>query len=165
MIKKKPGQSSLVPGQRWSARRKREIVLRLLRGESLEAVSREIGVEVYRLEAWRDRALNGIDLALKDWQDDPLMGELNAAMKHFGNSRWKWSCCGKRMNCIALSGGGDRRSERLDLPFHRSAVWGEACLCGIGAAAVDLLCPPNIGAGTAAAEARSQDRVVGRNVT
>jgi len=83
-MKKKPGQGSLGPGQRWSARRKREIVLRLLRGESLEAVSREIGVEVYRLEAWRDRALNGIDLALKDRQDDPLMGELNAAMKHIG---------------------------------------------------------------------------------
>ena len=31
--------------QRWSAARKREIVLRLLRGESLDAVSREIGVE------------------------------------------------------------------------------------------------------------------------
>ena len=40
--------------QRWSAVRKREIVLRLLRGESLDAVSREIGVEVYRLERWRD---------------------------------------------------------------------------------------------------------------
>jgi transposase-like protein len=43
--------------QRWSAARKREVVLRLLRGESLDAVSREIGVEVYRLERWRDKAL------------------------------------------------------------------------------------------------------------
>jgi transposase-like protein len=30
--------------QRWSAARKREVVLRLLRGEALEAVSREVGV-------------------------------------------------------------------------------------------------------------------------
>jgi transposase-like protein len=39
--------------QHWSAARKREVVLRLLRGGSLDAVSREIGVEVYRLERWR----------------------------------------------------------------------------------------------------------------
>jgi len=40
----------LLPGQRWSAGRKREVVLRLLRGESLDALSREVGVEIYRLE-------------------------------------------------------------------------------------------------------------------
>ena len=41
--------------QRWSAARKREVVLRLLRGELIDAISREIGVEPYRLERWRDR--------------------------------------------------------------------------------------------------------------
>ena len=40
----------LAPGQRWSVGRKRDVVLRLLRGESLEALSREVGVEIYRLE-------------------------------------------------------------------------------------------------------------------
>ena len=33
------GAGSLAPGQRWSASRKRDVVLRLLRGESLEALS------------------------------------------------------------------------------------------------------------------------------
>ena len=42
------GAGSLAPGQRWSASRKRDVVLRLLRGESLEALSRETGVEIYR---------------------------------------------------------------------------------------------------------------------
>lgn len=42
---------------RWSARRKMEAVLRLLRGESLEAVSRELRVEAHRLAAWRDEFL------------------------------------------------------------------------------------------------------------
>ena len=42
------GAGSLAPGQRWSASRKRDVVLRLLRGESLEALSREAGVEIYR---------------------------------------------------------------------------------------------------------------------
>ena len=36
------------------------MVLRLLCGESLAAVSREVGVEVYRLEAWKTRALAGL---------------------------------------------------------------------------------------------------------
>jgi transposase-like protein len=47
--------------QRWSAARKREIVLRLLRGESLDAVSREIGVEPYRLERWPACCTDGRD--------------------------------------------------------------------------------------------------------
>ena len=37
------GSGALAPGQRWSASRKRDVVLRLLRGESLEMVSREVG--------------------------------------------------------------------------------------------------------------------------
>jgi hypothetical protein len=45
------------PVQRWSAARKRDVVLRLLRGESIEAVSRQIGIEPFRLEQWRERAL------------------------------------------------------------------------------------------------------------
>ena len=58
------GAGSLAPGQRWSASRKRDVVLRLLRGESLEALSREAGVEIYRLDAWRERAMAGLELGL-----------------------------------------------------------------------------------------------------
>lgn len=36
----------LLPGRRWSAGRQREVVLRMLRGESLDALSRELGVEI-----------------------------------------------------------------------------------------------------------------------
>ena len=54
----------LAPGQRWSVGRKRDVVLRLLRGESLEALSREVGVEIYRLEDWRDRAVAGLERGL-----------------------------------------------------------------------------------------------------
>ena len=39
---------------RWSANRKIDVVMRLLRGEPLEDVSRQVGVEVHRLAAWRD---------------------------------------------------------------------------------------------------------------
>jgi len=75
----------LGPGQRWSARRKREVVLRLLRGESLEALSRELGVELYRLEQWRERALTGLEGVLKDRDEDhPVHAELDAAKRHIG---------------------------------------------------------------------------------
>lgn len=72
------------PGQRWSASRKREVVFRLFRGESLDAVSRELGVELYRLEDWRERVLGGIDLALKEREGEPLQAELDVAKRHIG---------------------------------------------------------------------------------
>lgn len=74
----------LAPGQRWSVMRKREVVLRLLRGESLEALSRELAVEIHRLQRWRDRALSGIDESLREREGDPLQGELDAAIKRVG---------------------------------------------------------------------------------
>ncbi len=77
-------QGPLGPKQRWSVRRKREVVLRLLSGEPLEALSREAGVEVYRLEQWRDKALDGMDVALKDRSGEPLADELDAAKRHIG---------------------------------------------------------------------------------
>lgn len=77
-------QGPLGPNQRWSARRKREVVLRLLHGEPLDAVSRDVGVEVYRLEQWRDKALLGIDEALKDRAGEPLQKELDEAMRRIG---------------------------------------------------------------------------------
>ena len=78
------GSGALAPGQRWSASRKRDVVLRLLRGESLDAVSREVGLEVYRLEAWKARALAGIELGLKAQGGEPLAAELDAAKRHIG---------------------------------------------------------------------------------
>jgi hypothetical protein len=75
---------ALAPGQRWSAGRKREVVLRILRGESLDALSRELGLEIYRLEQWRERAMSGIEAGLKDREDDPLSREFDAAKRHIG---------------------------------------------------------------------------------
>ena len=78
----KPGPKAI---QRWSATRKREIVIRLLRGESLDAVSREIGIEPYRLERWRDKALAAMDAGLKERaDDDPVQAGLAAAHQRVG---------------------------------------------------------------------------------
>ena len=78
------GAGALAPGQRWSASRKRDVVLRLLRGESLEALSREAGVEIYRLDAWRARAMAGLELGLKDRHGEPVAEVLDAAKRHIG---------------------------------------------------------------------------------
>ena len=82
-----PGQGGAWPlaqGQRWTAPRKREVVLRILRGEPMELLSRELGIELYRLEKWRDTALAGMEEALKTRNGDPLKGELDNAMKRLG---------------------------------------------------------------------------------
>jgi transposase len=86
-----PGVSStggaaqaLAPGQRWSVARKREVVLRILRGESIDALSRELGVEIYRLERWREDALSGIDNGLKKRKNKPIKGELSEAIRRIG---------------------------------------------------------------------------------
>jgi transposase len=55
---------------RWSAGKKLEAVLRLLRGEPLETRSRELGVEAHRLVAWRDDVLEGGKEALKGQRPD-----------------------------------------------------------------------------------------------
>ena len=55
---------------RWSAAKKTEAVLRLLRGEPLEVLSRELGVEAHRLAAWRDDFLEGGKDALKGQRPD-----------------------------------------------------------------------------------------------
>lgn len=80
----RPGIGALGPGQRWSAGRKRDVVLRLLRGESAELLSRELGVPLYKLEQWRTKADAALDGALKERETDTATGELAAAMQRIG---------------------------------------------------------------------------------
>jgi transposase len=77
-----PGAAAEV--KRWSAGRKKEVVLRLLRGEPVDAISREVSVPIYKLEQWRDRALAGIDAGLKERENDPLERQLDEANRRLG---------------------------------------------------------------------------------
>ena len=74
----------LMAGQRWSVTRKREVVLRLLRGEAAEDLSRELGVPLYKLEHWRQKAEAALDGALKEREADAVSGELATAMRRIG---------------------------------------------------------------------------------
>ena len=79
-----PRIGPLAPGQRWSVARKREVVLRLLRGESGELLSRELGVPIFKLEQWRQKAEAALDGALKEREADTASTELAAAMQRIG---------------------------------------------------------------------------------
>jgi hypothetical protein len=70
--------------KRWSAGRKKEVVLRLLRGEPVDAISREVSVPIFKLEQWRDRALAGIDAGLKERENDPVVQQLDDANRRIG---------------------------------------------------------------------------------
>ena len=58
------GAAVLGRGGRMSRQRKRDAVLRLLRGEDLEIVSRSLGVTAATLSGWRDAFLAGGEASL-----------------------------------------------------------------------------------------------------
>ena len=64
------------PEQRFSAQRKLAAATRLLRGEPLETLARELNVTVARLTEWRDRALVGAEAAMKERERDGRDEEL-----------------------------------------------------------------------------------------
>lgn len=67
---KKPGH-----GGRMSRRRKKEAVLRLLRGDDLEMLSRELGVTAATLSGWQEAFLSGGEASLAIRQIDGEMLE------------------------------------------------------------------------------------------
>ena len=64
------------PSQRFSAKRKLRAVNRLLRGDPLELVARELNVTAARLSEWRDRALLAAEAALKERERDDRDDEI-----------------------------------------------------------------------------------------
>jgi hypothetical protein len=64
------GSASRQDKGRWSSQRKTEVVLRLLRGETLDALSRELGVSSARLAEWRDEAIAAMQAGLQSREPD-----------------------------------------------------------------------------------------------
>src|SRR5215218_8088016 len=84
-----PGSGAAVLGRggRMSRQRKTAAVLRLLRGEDLETVSRELGVTAATLTSWHDAFLAGGEAALtsraatgEELESDRLKARLGAAL-------------------------------------------------------------------------------------
>src|SRR4051794_11621781 len=70
------GGGGPAPRRRMSAGRKREAVLRLLRGEDLELVSRELGVTAAELSGWREAFLAAGEVSLKSRPADARDAEI-----------------------------------------------------------------------------------------
>jgi hypothetical protein len=70
--------------ERWSAKRKTEVVLRLIRGEPLDEVSRETQVPAHQLEEWQRRFLEGGQRGLRN-RRDPEERELTLAKAKIGD--------------------------------------------------------------------------------
>ncbi len=74
----------LEAGQRWTVSHKCVATLRLLRGGPVELLSWEMGVDIFRLEACRDKALAGINASSKERKGAPVKAELDFTMKRIG---------------------------------------------------------------------------------
>ena len=69
---------------RFTSRRKTETVLRLLRGEELDALSRELGVTAATLAQWRERFLAAGQASLKSRPADDRDEEIHRLQAKVG---------------------------------------------------------------------------------
>ncbi len=74
---------------RWSVKKKAELVLRLLRGEDIETVSREVKVPAFELIRWRDEFLEGGTEALRKKPRTETEKALRAAQAKVGELTMK----------------------------------------------------------------------------
>ena len=73
------------PRRRMSARRKQETVLRLLRGEDLELLSRQLGVTAADLSGWRGAFLAAGEVSLKTRPADARDAEIGRLKEKVGD--------------------------------------------------------------------------------
>ena len=72
--------------ERFSAQQKTEVVLRLLRGEEIDLLARELKVPAARLAAWRDTFLSGGQEAMKQQPHDARDREIARLREKLGES-------------------------------------------------------------------------------
>ena len=85
---------------RWSSRRKTEIVLRILRGETLDALSREVGVTTAKLAAWRDEALAAMQAGLQSRDADHRDGFIHDLKAKVGDQAMQIELLEKKIDIL-----------------------------------------------------------------
>src|SRR3954454_11623048 len=108
-----PKTSTKTDGQnrgRFSARRKTEPILRLLRGEDLDALSRELGVIASTLSSWRDSFLDGGTAAMKSRPADDRDEEISRLRAKVGQLTMDVELLGTK--CLHLESGRPFASRR-----------------------------------------------------
>lgn len=83
--KEKPQPARELP-ERWSANLKSEVVLRLIKGEDLSAMSREVQVPAHEIEEWRRVFLEAATQGLRRRGGDPLEQDLRRTQAKLGET-------------------------------------------------------------------------------
>ena len=108
------GAAALGRGGRMSRQRKRDAVLRLLRGEDLDTVSRALGVTAATLSGWRDAFLDGGEANLASKPADGEERESDRLKARLGEMLLKTELLEQKI--ALLEGGGSplarKRSRR-----------------------------------------------------
>lgn len=88
-----------------SAKQKEETVLRLLGGENINELSRELKISVTEIEDWKRRFLIGAREGLKSHGKDPVEKELEMAKKTIGELTMELNLHKKKENWIKYRNG------------------------------------------------------------
>ena len=150
---------------RFSSRKQMDVVLRVLRGEDLDLVSREVGITAAKLSEWRDQFVASGQAGLKSRAADDRDDEVARLKALVGDltMRLELSRVAPSSGCevASLWPPGGRRDEPHPVAFHAAAVWCGPGLSGMGPEPVDVLSAANPRRGTSghARQTRPQDRV------
>ena len=133
---------ALVGTGRWSARRKVSVVIEVLKGESLESLSRRHGVTAAKLSQWRDDFVAGGEARLKH-------REVTSRARTRGRSSASWRISPPTRRCwprrfdtwrpAALWAGGGRSDASRDFALHPPAVRHRPRHARVAGAALDGL--------------------------
>jgi hypothetical protein len=132
---------------RFSARQKTEVVLRLLRGEALNLLSRELGIPAARLAAWCEAFLEAGQEALKKPPLDSRDREIGRLRKKLGEATMAMELLREQLERLETShplrSRGARPCARLPRPPLGSPMaWRMSAACGASHA------PPSPGSDT-----------------
>ena len=143
-------------GGRFSAGRKREVVLRLLRGEDLESVSRAVGITAARASQWRDQFLVAGQAGLKSRATEAVDEDNRRLQAKVGEllmeNEWLYAKVDHLEAGVPWPGEG-RRDEGRPVDLHPSGVWRAAGLPRVARRPLQRVCE-------ASGDPRSRRRVV-----
>ena len=133
--------------QRWSAKGKMEVVLRILRGEPVDGLSRELRVAVPDLVRWRDDFLARGLANLKARPAGPTEEQLRQAQAKIGDlaMRLELGRSGSSKKGALLAGGSGLGDEPGGQPEHQQALSLGDGMPGLEVLQGHLLPPPRSG--------------------
>jgi transposase-like protein len=129
---------------RFSSRKKVDAVLRVLRGEELDLVSRELGVTAATLSAWRDQFLAGGQASLKNRAADGRDAELARLKAVVGDLMRRRALAReavqRRRGGLPLVAGRSTRCAS-HVAFPAASLWCGPGVPGVGRGPVAVLAP------------------------